>query len=207
MWWDSLTDYQQVLFYIAVAATVVMVIFIILMFMGFDHTQFDGFDGGIDGMDDLDFDVHADGIDHFNDEPLSSVGGLKIFTIRGTLAFLSVGSWVTMLFFDYMHPIFATLIGAFAGFIAAVLLSYALKQTMILESSVNNYYNNAVGKTATVYMRIPKNNSGKGKINLVIDDRYVEVDAVTHDQEDILPNQSVTILDVTDGTSLIVKKI
>lgn len=206
MWWDSLTDYQQILFIVAVSATAVMVIFIILMLIGFDQSQFDGFDGGVD---DMNFDVPLDDVtvDYINDEPLSSIGGLKIFTIRGSLAFLSMGSWVTFLFVDLVHPLIATLIGAIAGFIAAYLLAYALKQAMKLESSGNIDYQKAIGKTASVYLRIPKDKSGKGKINLVLDDRYVEVEAMTEEHEDILVNKEVSVIGITDEHVLIVKKI
>lgn len=207
MWWESLTDYQQILFIVAVTATVIMVLFIILMLIGFDNSEFDGVDDL--GMDmDVDVDVDVDGfdIDSINDEPLSSIGGLKIFTIRGTLAFLSMGSWVTMLLVDYMHPLLATLIGAVVGLISAFLLALALKKAMKLESSGNIDYRKAIGKPAMVYLRVPKENNGKGKVNLILEDRFIEVNAITKGDEDLLVNQEVMTIGVYDMTTLIVEK-
>jgi hypothetical protein len=38
----------------------------------------------------------------------------------------------------------------------------------------------AVGQPARVYLRIPENNAGKGKITLVLQGRTVELNAFTH---------------------------
>jgi membrane protein implicated in regulation of membrane protease activity len=197
MWWSNLTDYQQVLFVVAVSATMIMVLFIVLMLIGFDNSEFDG-------IDDIDTDFDIDSV---NDEPLSDIVGLKVFTIRGTLAFISIGSWVTMLFVDIVEQTWlATLIGAIAGFIAAYLLAFALRQAMKLESSGNLDYRKAIGKTATVYLRVPKLKSGKGKVNLIIDGRYSEIDAMTDEEEDLNVNQDVKVVEVYNDTILIVKK-
>jgi len=221
MWWDSLSNYSQILFIIAVTATFIMLIFIVLMLIGLDNSGIDGIDGldgmdgldGIDGMDGLDgidgvHDIDMGGhIDVLNHEPISGIASLKIFTIRGVLAFFSIGSWVTMLLVDTMNDYLATAIGAVAGFLAAFLLAIALKQAMKLESSGNISYANAIGKTATVYLRVPKEKSGKGKINLVLQDRFVEVSAVTEEVEDLKVNQEVEVVGVIDETTVLVKKI
>ncbi len=206
-WFESLTNYGQVLFVIAFAATLIMIVFIILMLIGFDNSEFDGID---DLSMDVDFDVDVDAdfdIDSINDEPLSSIGGLKIFTIRGILAFLSMGSWTTMLFLDILSPWIATVIGMIVGLISAYLLALALRQAMKLESSGNIDYRKAIGKPAIVYLRVPKQNSGHGKVNLVLEDRFIEVDAITKGDEDILVNQEVTIVGLYDLTTVIVSKI
>ncbi len=212
MWWNGLTDYQQILFIVAVAATSLMVLLILLMLIGFDNSEFDGFDGldGLDGLDsigDIDGVSDFDGsVDVFNNEPITDIGGLKILTIRGVLAFFSMGSWVTMLMLDYLNPWISTLIGAVAGFIAAYLLAYALNQALKLENSGNIDYRKAIGSSATVYMRVPKDRSGKGKVNLVLEDRYVELEAITDDEEDILSNKEVKVVGLSDRSTLIVTK-
>lgn len=198
MWWSNLTDYQQVLFIVAVAATAVMVLFIILMLIGFDNSEFDGID---------DFDVDADlDIDSINDEPLSSIAGLKVFTIRGILAFLSMGSWITFIFLDIVDVWLATLIGILGGYLSAYLLALALKQAMKLENSGNMDYRKAIGKSATVYIRIPKARASKGKVNLLLEGRYAEVDAITDDQEDLKSGMQVYVNGVFDETILVVSK-
>jgi hypothetical protein len=193
MWWESLTSFQQIMFVIAVSSSAVMLIFLVLMLIGVDGTDFDGVDAP-----DLD-------VDFLNDEPLSGIGGLRILTLKGILAFLSIGAWSAYLFVEVMSPILASLIGVVLGFIAAYLQALAYRAMMKLESSGNIDYNNAVGKTGTVYMRVPKLKSGKGKITLVIQERYTEIDAVTEELEDILPKTSIVVIGLLDPTTLIIK--
>lgn len=193
MWWESLSVFQQVMFVIAVSSTAVMLIFLVLMLIGIDGTDFDGVDAP-----DLDIDL-------LNDEPLSGIGGLRILTLRGILAFLSIGAWSAYLLVDVMRPIFASFIGIVLGLIAAYLQALAYRAMMKLESSGNIDYKNAIGKTGTVYMRVPKKNSGKGKITLVIQERYAEIDAVTEEEEDILPKTSIVVIGLLDPTTLIIK--
>lgn len=196
MWWSSLTELQQVLFIIAVSATGIMLLFLILMLFGFEGSE--TFDGDV-SFDDVDFDV-------YNDEPFGSFGGLRILTVRGALAFLSVGGWVAYLLSYLLEPIWAILIGAVVGIIAAYLLALAFKWSLKLESSGNIDYENAIGKTGTVYIRIPKAKSGIGKINIILQERLVEIDAITDDAEDIKVNASVEIIGLENETTLIVKR-
>ncbi|PKK98331.1 MAG: hypothetical protein CVV57_07450 [Tenericutes bacterium HGW-Tenericutes-2] len=193
MWWESLTSFQQIMFVIAVSSSAVMLIFLVLMLIGVDGSDFDGVDAP-----DLD-------VDFLNDEPLSGIGGLRILTLKGVLAFLSIGAWTAYLFVDVLGPIFSSLIGVVLGFVAAYLQALAYRAMMRLESSGNIDYNNAVGKTGTVYMRVPKLKSGKGKVTLVIQERYAEIDAVTEEEEDILPKTSIVVIGLLDPTTLIIK--
>ncbi|MDO9628286.1 MAG: hypothetical protein Q7I99_00175 [Acholeplasmataceae bacterium] len=193
MWWESLSVFQQVMFVIAVSSSAVMLIFLVLMLIGIDGADFDGVD-----TPDLD-------LDFLNDEPLSGIGGLRIVSLKGVLAFLSIGGWTAYLFVNLVNPIFASLIGVVLGCVAAYLQALAYRAMMRLESSGNIDYKNAVGKTGTVYMRVPKNNSGKGKITLVIQERYTEIDAVTDEGEDILPKTSIVVTGLLDPTTLMIK--
>ena len=193
MWWDSLLVFQQVMFILAVTASFVMLIFIVLMLIGIDHSDFDGIDSP---------DFHLDVI---NDEPLSAIGGLKVISVRGVLAFISIGGWAAFLFAELMSPWFATLIGLVFGTVAAYLVALAFRAIFKLESSGNIDYENSIGKIGTVYMRIPKKRSGKGKVTIVLQERLIEADAVTNEDEDIKPRTEVEVIGVVETTTLIVK--
>ncbi|MBU1145710.1 MAG: hypothetical protein KJ971_07680 [Firmicutes bacterium] len=200
IWWEGLTVFQQVMFVIAVPATVIMIIFMILMLLGISDTEFDGsvdIDGGdIDGS-----------MDSFNDEPLSGFSGLKVLTLRGVLAFLSIGAWVSFIASNYLIPILSLLIGMACGALAAYLLALAFKAAMNLESEGNLNYENAIGKNGTVYIRVPNNKTGKGKVTLTFQERFVEVEAVTLEQIDLMPGTSVEITGLENETTVVVKKI
>ena len=202
MWWDSLTDLQQMSFVIAIIATFLMVVLIVLMLLGMDSAE--GFDGDV--VMDIDIDGDIDGVDAFNADSLLSIGGLKILTLRGALAFMSVGGWMTYALAGIMNNWLALLIGIVSGSISAVLFAIAMRAIYRLESSGNLDYRSAIGKTASVYIRIPKQNDGKGKIMMNHQGRLVEIDAVTKEQVDILPKQEVVITGLLNTTTVVVKK-
>jgi membrane protein implicated in regulation of membrane protease activity len=193
MWWESLSSFQQVMFVVAVSSTAVMLIFLILSLIGMDGADYDGAGD-------------AGSVDFLNDEPLSGIAGLKIFTIRGVLVFLSLGAWAAYLLFGVMHIVFVILIAIVVGFIAAFLQALAFKSMMKLESVGNIDYKNAIGKTGTVYMRIPKSKTGRGKITVVLQERYAEVEAVTDEASDIMPKSLVEVVGLENSTTVIVKK-
>lgn len=200
MWWDSLNNLQQVSFIIGSIATFIMIIFIVMMLIGMDGGE--SFDGDID-VGDIDGAGH---IDVYNSDAFASISGLRILTVRGALAFFSIGGWTVHLFADNVAPGLAILYGVIAGVIAAVLLAYAMKSILRLESSGNLDYKTAVGKTATVYIRVPKGAIGKGKVIFNHQGKMVEVDAMTNETEDILTKTEVRIINLVDESTLVVEK-
>ncbi len=194
--WDNMTVFQQTFFVIAIVSTVLMIVLIIMMFIGMDEA--DGFDTTID-----DLDINVDSI---NDEPISGIGGLKILSIRGVLAFLSIGGWTTYILSDTLQYWLASLFGFIAGSIAAVLLAYALNAAMKLESSGNLDYRGTVGKTAMVYIRVPAQRKGRGKVIMNHQGKTLEVDALTDENEDLLRNTKVIVDSLEDDSTLLVRK-
>ena len=213
MWWDNLSNLQQTSFIIAISATIIMVIFIILMLIGMDGAE--SFDGDVDIDIDFDGDVDVDfddvdgagDVDAYNHDSIISISGLRILTIRGILAFFSIGGWTVYLLADNVNAWLAIVIGAIAGAIASVLLAIAMKAVMKLESSGNLDYKGAVGKIAVVYIRIPKNGIGKGKVIFNHQGKMLEVDAITKGKEDIIAKNEVKIIALENETTLVVEKI
>lgn len=195
MWWSSLSGFQQVIFIISSSATLLLLIFLILLLLGIDD------DSSFDTGDIDDFDA-----DPFNDEPFGAFSGLRVLTLRGALTFFSIGGWTAFLLEDSLGVWLALLIGVVAGSIAATLLALAFRWSMRLESSGNIDYRNAIGKTATIYLRVPKERTGTGKVTLVLQERLVEISAVTNETDDLLVNTIVEIVGLEDETTLIVKR-
>ena len=194
-WWESLTAFQQVMFVLAISATVVMFIFLILMIFGSDGS--DSFDGDVD----LDSDV-----DSINDEPLTNFSGLRILSVRGVLAFLSVGAWTTYGFAGIVHPLLSSLFGVIAGAVASYLMALAFRASMKLESEGNLEYKNAIGKKGNVYIRIPAKRQGTGKVTLTFQERFVEVDAITDEDTDLVTGTIIEVIAMENGTTVLVKK-
>ena len=204
MWWENLNSLQQVMFIIATVATSLMIILIIMMLIGMESGE--AFDGDIDADLDVDLD-DIDGSDIFNQESFFSLGGLKIITIRGMLAFFSIGGWVVYLMAENSHAWLATVVGIISGAIAAVLLAYVMRAIFRLESSGNLDYRTAVGKMAVVYIRIPKKGEGHGKVILTHQGKLIEVDAITFDENDILTKKEVKVVGLENDTTMIVETL
>jgi len=198
-WWEAMSAFKQIMFVLASASTFVMIVFIILMLIGFDGS--DSFDG------DVDVDVDLPDGDEINDVPLVALSGLKILTIRGILAFIAVGCWTAFGLADSMNHVLGSFIGAIAGAIASYLLAIAFRASLRLESEGNLNYKNAIGKIGTVYIKVPKSNTGVGKVNLTFQERYTEIDAITNETEDLKTGTPVEVVGLHSETTIIVKKV
>lgn len=196
IWWESLSVFQQIMFVIAVPSTLILIIFLIMMIIGIDGT--DAFGGDVD--------IDVSGIDAINDEPFSDISGLRILSVRGALTFLSVGPWMAFILDNTMKSWLAGILGLLSGALAAFLLALAFRASLKLENEGNVDYHNSIGKIGVVYLRIPAARTGKGKINVTVQERYVEIDAITDDEEVIATGTNVTVVDILNDTTVIVKR-
>ncbi len=196
-WWNSNTEFQRVLFIIAAAATLVMIVQIILMIigMGGDDTSFD-YDGG-----------DLDDVDLANDEGISSAAGLRVLSLRSALAFLAVGGWMAYTMAFVLPWWAALLIGLAVGAAAAVGVAFLLKSIMKLQSNGNIALKNALGKVGEVYLTVPASRKGMGKVNVVIQDTLIERDAITDCEEPIKTGSQVKITDVIGESTLVVEPL
>ncbi len=195
-WWNGLTGYQQVLFVIATATTLIMIVQIIMMLFGFgDDSSFDG-----------DVDVDADGSDGYNDEGMGlTIFGMRILSVRTILAFFAIGCWVVFTLIEVLPVWAATLLGIVAGVLAAFGVAFMMKSVEKLQSSGNVEIQNAVGKTAEVYLTVPAKRSGTGKVNVFVQERYVEFEAVTDEDEPIKTGATAKIVATLNQGTLIIE--
>jgi hypothetical protein len=66
-----------------------------------------------------------------------------------------------------------------AGFIALYLVATLMKMLMRLKAEGTVQIENALGQVGTVYLRVPANRSGAGKVTLNLQNRSVELEAFT----------------------------
>ena len=83
------------------------------------------------------------------------------------------------------------------------LISIVLK---LQEDGTLNYAS-AIGQTATVYVCIPASRTGRGKITLVLQGRYTELDAVTDETERIPVDCAVEITEQAGDAFVVRKKV
>ena len=216
-WWNSLSVISQVFTCIAVPATVVLLIQTISMFMGIDG---DGglFDGAGDTSGDLDVDTDIDvdvdvseGVfgDHDLgvDPDVAGLDGLRIFTVRGIIAFLVVFGWLGLALDRAQVGLLVTSIVSVAGgFAMMVVLALLMRAVMKLRGDGNIDNRNAIGVSGKVYLTIPPERSGEGKVNIMLQGSYVERDAVTDEADAIPTGSEVTVLSLSGQTTLVVKR-
>lgn len=185
-WWESLSILQQVFGYVAIPATIVMIVQTILVIIGIG-----------DGDADMDVDL-ADG------DVSDGVDGLALVSIRGIVAFFAVGGWTGIVLGGTgIHIALVILISVVAGALALLTVGVILRSTRKLQDRGNIQLSNAVGKTATVYIAVPENGKS-GKVNLTVQGRFSEFDAVTHSGKKLLPGQSVLVTGLENDNTLVV---
>lgn len=113
-WWNNMLTLQKVLFIVACATTLIMVIQIILMLVGAGSNGFEAADGDLVGGADFDGDADFDGGSDIAQSDLGAFG-MKLLGIRSIMAFLCIFSWVGYTCVYLMDWWWALLIGVGAG--------------------------------------------------------------------------------------------
>jgi hypothetical protein len=141
---------------------------------------FDSLDGVVGDLGDADVDAGLG-----DDVPAEDGQGYhtdlgRIFTFQAIvsfLAFFGVGGLAALE--SKQHPAVAVLIGSATGFVAVSLLGYVLGGLRKLNTDGTVQISRAVGLEGKVYLRIPANGDGEGKITLPIQGRTIEILART----------------------------
>ncbi|MGB3367394.1 MAG: hypothetical protein WBA54_07900 [Acidaminobacteraceae bacterium] len=191
LWWESLNQMDKVLYYIAVPSSVALILQTVLTFIGMG-------DSG-----DFDSDV-LDGTEFDGDFEIS----FQIFTIRNFIAFFTFFSWGGLWAnsiasnSDFVVIILALLSGFMAMLMSSGLFYFMKK--MAVSGTMNIKY--AVGKIGEVYMPIPKEKSGSGKIQVIIQGALREVEAVSNSEFILETGSSVKVVALLNESVLIVEK-
>lgn len=195
-WWNSMDLAGQIFALIAIPSTLVLVVQTVLLLFGI-------------GDDDID----ADGIDitgnGIGDTPGDGGGdGFALFSIRGIMAMAAVGGWSGLAMRNAEMPITLTIICAAAlGFVTLVGIAFIMRLASRLQSSGNIVLGYSIGKVGSVYIPIPPNMSGSGKINVTVQERFIEVDAVTPCGRRLKTGESVRITATDENGMVVVEPI
>ena len=202
IWWNELGLVGQIMACSAIPMTVVMMLQLILMIIGVgfgSDTDSDLDDGAIDSCAETSPPESGS---------YKSPSTLRIFTIRGIVAFFALGGWAGLAALAAgLHPIWAIQISLFVGVCALLLAAIIIRLALRMQTSGNLNLRNAISQTADVYIRIPSGRSDKGKVTMLLQERFVELDAVTDCEADIMPETKVKIVAVTNDDCLLVSPI
>lgn len=129
--------------------------------------------------------------------------GLNLLSVRALsagLAFFGVGG----LFGQWLGLGWFSLLPAVAvGGLVMVLVARVMLGIRQLEADGTVLIEEAIGERGTVYLSIPANQGGRGKVHLELRGRFTELPAVTL-QGELPTGASVVVMDVIDGDTLVV---
>jgi len=189
-WWNNISAFEKTFWYFAVPFTVILSIQFILTFLGFDGVETD-----IDDLDDLDAIDDAD-----------FMAGFRLFTLRNFIIFFTGFGWAGIC---AIHAGLNEIITIIVAFLVGLFLMFAVAFIFFLMTKLTEKGNvtlsNALNAFGQVYLPIPPNRSGVGKVQIIIQGSLREVEAMTDGE--LLPTCTpIKVTEVVNAGLLIVSK-
>ncbi|MBQ7647062.1 MAG: NfeD family protein [Clostridia bacterium] len=226
-WWNTLALFEQILYCVAIPATLILLIQLIMIILGFGH---DGAGinpsdtSGIEGLDGVDVSFDADTgtdfidggdpsdinteIDYGDGSSHGDFGTMNFFTVQGMITLLCVFGWVGILTYNMSaNAVLAVILGIVTGLAAMYGVAKLLWVSKKLAQNGTLNVRNLLGASGTVYLVIPGDGESRGKVNIASGERLVEFDAVTECGEALPDGTAVRVTDIRQGNVLVVEKI
>lgn len=187
-WWSSMDTYLQILWIITLTASLIFVIQTVLTFIGMDS------DGGMD--------VPDGGISADTD---AGSFPFQLFTFRNFINFFLGFGWTAISLEGKTSTAVALILSTLVGLalVAAVMYIFYLMSKM--EQSGNIETGSTLGCKGNVYLTIPGNRAGEGKVQISVQGAIREFDAMT-DGETLANGSPIRVTEVLNEHLLLVAK-
>lgn len=184
---ESMDPLLKTFWFVAIPASFIFIIQTIMTFIGADAT---------DGIE-PDFSGDMDGAD----------APFQLFSLRNLINFLLGFSWTGISFYQAIESsTLLILVSLVVGVVFVYLFFIIIRQVQKLAEDNSFKITNTLNKTGEVYLTIPENKSGKGKIMISVNGAFHELDAMT-EQEKLPSGSIVKVVRIESGNILIVEKI
>jgi hypothetical protein len=184
---ENLDPLLRAFWFVAIPTSLIFVIQTIMTFIGVDAT---------DGLE-ADFDSDLNG----GDAPF------QLFSLRNLINFLLGFSWSGVSFYNSISSPVILILVCFAIGVAFVALFFVIiKQIQKLAEDNSFKISNTLNKTAEVYLTIPENKKGLGKVIISVNGSVHELSAMTENDK-IASGSVVKVLKIESNSILIVEKI
>ena len=182
-WFLGLEGFELILWCIALFFSLLFLIQTILSFIG-----------GGDAFDDSDiFDGTDDG------------AGYQFFTVKNLIAFFTMFGWAGLAAYKAGLGNGWVIFIALASGVSRVLLMYVLMQrTAQMRNSGTLQMKNALNQIGETYLRIPAQRGGIGKVQVQVQGRLMELDAMTDDPADIATGRPIQVVNLLNNRILLV---
>lgn len=187
-WWSSLGLFMQSVWCITLFASLVFVIQTIMTFIGMDT------DGG------MDVDVSADTATDVDSGPF------QLFTFRNFINFLLGFGWSIISFEKAIENQFVLiLVSAVIGVLLVMAVMAIFRFMSRMEQSGTINMANAVGCKGNVYLKIPGEKRGEGKVQISIQGAIREFNALTAGEE-LETGAPIRVVEVINDNTLLVER-
>lgn len=191
-WYNALPPSMRVYWGIAIFASGVFLIQMVLTFIGIGDA-----DGG-----DADFDL-GDG----SGDTLDTGGTLQLFSVRNIINFLLGVGWGGVCFSGSISNTFLlALCALLTGCVFVTVFIMLFRQMRRLEHDGAFHIEDCVGQVADVYLRIPAQRQGEGKIQFSFNGSVQELPAITEGPA-IATGQKVRVCQVIGGHTVLVESL
>ena len=190
-WWTSLDLFMKILWCIAIASSLIFIIETVLTFIGADvemdmDTDFDMPDGGFEG------------------DP-----SMNLYTFRNLVNFLLGMSWTAILLKEQVASKVLLMVIAFVAgaiLVAAVMMMFKWLSKMQQSGNID-LMKDAEGCNGKVYLTIPAERGGTGKVQITINGAVREYDAITDSEQDLKTGKAIKVVEAIDNSTLLVEEI
>ncbi|MBO7078012.1 MAG: NfeD family protein [Bacteroidales bacterium] len=209
-WWNSLEPAMKVLWAVTLSASLVFVIQTVMTFLGaagdtdFDiNTDMDT--AGPSDIGDGSVDVGAD-VETGESGHLGT--GMNLLTFRNFINFLIGFGWTAILLKDSIPATgLRMLIAILVGIVLVAIVMLLFKWLTDMQQSGNiNVFKSAVDCEGTVYLTIPGERAGEGKVQITINNSVREYAAVT-DGPTLKTGQRIRVVEAVSSNTMLVEEI
>lgn len=184
---ENLDPLLKTFWFVAIPTSLIFIIQTVMTFMGTDSS---------DGLQ-PDFDGDLNGAD----------APFQLFSLRNLINFLLGFSWTGISFYTTISNkpllIFLSLV---VGVLFVYLFFVIIRQVQKLAEDNSFKIANTLNKTAEVYLTIPENKKGKGKIMISVNGAFHELEAMTENDK-IQSGAVVKVVRIENDNILIVETI
>ena len=197
-WWAALSPSMKVLWAVTLTASLSFIIQSIATFLGADS-------------DSIDSDIDFDGVDSDVPDAIDAADGshgMNLLTFRNLVNFCLGFGWTAVLLQKSVPStglvmVLAVLVGV--GLVALIMYLFKWVSSMQQTGTIN-VYKSAVGCQGTVYLTIPGERKGEGKVQITIAGAVREYAALT-DSDTLKTGTPIKVVEVINASTLLVEEL
>lgn len=188
-WWNSLDLFMKILWGISIGTSLIFIIETVLTFIG------------IDSDIDTDFEI--------SDGSFETDVSMNLYTFRNLVNFLLGMSWTAIILKDSIQSkALLMVISVAVGMLLVAAVMYMFNWLGKMQQSGNiDVFKSAPGCNGKVYLTVPAERKGTGKVQITINGSVREYDAVTDSDSDIRTGTAIKVTEVLDSYTLLVEEI